>query len=318
MPHRSWIQAGFLCLLAVYSSPALAQNYPSGPVRFITPLPAGGGTDPAMRIVIDQLGKMWAQQTALVNQAGAGGAIAVRTALAAPPDGHTLLMAIASTYTSLPENQPDLAPHVNDLVPIAFIGEVPMAIAVTPALPAKSLSELVELSKKQVGGLNVALALRGGTTHLTTELLRGRSGADLTAVFYPAAAQALSDVISGRVQLIIDGLSGPVGGDQVRLLAIASHERVRSRADIPTVSETVPGFASTGWVVLAAPPRTPAAIVTKMRADLLTVLARDDVKQRLDALSFSTRPMSPQALSEFIQRERDLWKPVIKQLALTP
>ena len=94
--------------------------------------------------------------------------------------------------------------------------------------------------------MNVALALRGGTTHLTTELLRSRSGADLTAVFYPAAAQGLSDVISGRVQLIIDGLSGPVGGDQVRLLAIASHERVRSRADIPTVSETVPGFASTG------------------------------------------------------------------------
>lgn len=243
---RNWIHAGLFCVLAASASLAHAQTYPSGPVRFITPLPAGGGTDPAMRIVIDHLGKMWGQQTALVNQPGAGGALAVRTAAAAPPDAQTLLMAIASTYTSLPENQPDLVSPVNDLIPVGFVGEVPMAIAVTPALPVNSVPELVALSKKQAGGLNVALALRGGTTHLMTELLRIRSGADLTPVFYPAGAQALSDVISGRVQMTIDGLSGPVGGGQVRLLAIAN-ERVPSHADIPTVSETVPGFTATGW-----------------------------------------------------------------------
>ncbi len=315
---RNWIHAGLFCVLAASASLAHAQTYPSGPVRFITPLPAGGGTDPAMRIVIDHLGKMWGQQTALVNQPGAGGALAVRTAAAAPPDAQTLLMAIASTYTSLPENQPDLVSPVNDLIPVGFVGEVPMAIAVTPALPVNSVPELVALSKKQAGGLNVALALRGGTTHLMTELLRIRSGADLTPVFYPAGAQALSDVISGRVQMTIDGLSGPVGGGQVRLLAIASHERVPSHADIPTVSETVPGFTATGWVVLAAPPRTPPALVNKVREDLHAVLARDDVRQKFGTLSFSTRPMTPPALSAFIQSERDLWKPVIRRLSLTP
>jgi len=307
-----------LCLVSAGTLPAIAQSYPSAPVKFVTPLPAGGGTDPAMRIVIDQLGKLWGHQTALVNQPGAGGAIAARTALAAPPDGHTLLMAIASTYTSLPEVQPDLAAPLHELVPVGFVGEVPMAIAVAPNLPAKSLPELIALSKKQAGGLNVALALRGGTTHLTTELLGIRSGADLTPVFYPAAAQALSDVISGRVQVIIDGLSGPVGGGQVRLIAVASRERMVSRPEIPTVFETLPGVTSTGWVALVAPPRTPADIVNKIRTDLEAVLARLDVQQRLEAISFSRRAMTAKQLAEFISDERKVWGPIVKRLNAAP
>ena len=144
---------------------AHAQNYPAGPVKFITQLAAGGGTDPAMRIVIDHLGRMWGQQTTLVNQPGAGGAIAARAAASAAPDGYTLYMAIASTFISLPELQPNLAPSINDFVPIGFVGEVPMAIAVSPALPVNSLPELIAYSRTQQGGLNVAIPNRGGMPH---------------------------------------------------------------------------------------------------------------------------------------------------------
>lgn len=315
--HRELLRVGLICLLATTAhdgSPAQAQNYPAGPVKFITQLGAGSGTDPAMRIVIDQLGKMWGQQTVLINQPGAGGAIAARAAATATPDGHTLFMAVASTFTVLPELQTNLPFSVSDFVPIGFVGEVPLAVS--PALAINSLPELISLSNRQPGGLSSAIGLRGGLTHLATELLRSRSGVDLTYVFYPSSSQAMADVISGRVQVIVDGLAGPITGGQLKLLAIASPERVASRPDIPTVAETVPGFVATGWFILVAPPGTPAAIVRKIGEDLNAVLAQPEVRQKLDALSISTRTMSPQGLSEFIKSERQLWKPVIQQLGL--
>jgi hypothetical protein len=192
------LQVGLVCLLATSAPAELSaqpENYPTGPVKFITQLAAGGGTDPAMRIVIEELGKMWGQQTTLVKP-GAGGAIAARAAAAAPPDEYTMYMAIASTFTSLPEIQPNLPFNVNDFVPISFVGEAPMAIAVSPSLPVNSLAELIAYSKTQPGGLNLAIPNRGGIPHQAAELFRERSGAELTYVYYPGSAQAMSDVVS--------------------------------------------------------------------------------------------------------------------------
>jgi tripartite-type tricarboxylate transporter receptor subunit TctC len=317
--HRFLLQVGLVWLLAI-SMPvgwsAHAQNYPAGPVKFITQLAAGGGTDPAMRIVIDQLGKMWGQQTTLVNQPGAGGAIAMRAAASAAPDGYTLYMAIASTFISLPELQPNLASTISEFVPIGFVGEVPMVIAVSPTLAVNSLPELISYSRTQPGGLNVAVPNRGGIPHLATELFRERSGAELTYVFYPGSAQAMGDVVSGRVPMIIEGLAGPLAGGQVKLLAVASSARLASRPNLPTVSETVPGFTASGWFVLVAPPGTPSSIIRKVSDDLREVLARADVKQKFDELSLSTRSMSSEELGDVIRSEQQLWKPVIKQIGL--
>jgi tripartite-type tricarboxylate transporter receptor subunit TctC len=317
--HRLLLQVGLAWLLAI-STPvglsAYAQSYPAGPVKFITQLAAGGGTDPAMRIVIDHFGKMWGQQTTLVNQPGAGGAIAVRAAASAPPDGSTLYMAIASTFISLPELQPTLAPTITDFVPIGFVGEVPMVIAISPSFSVNSLPALISYSRTQPGGLNVAIPNRGGIPHLATELFRERSGADLTYVFYPGSAQAMGDVIGGRVPMIIEGFAGPLAGGQVKLLAVASSARLVSRPNLPTVSETVPGFTASGWFVLVAPPGTPSSIVRKVSDDLREVLAQADVKRKFDELSLSTRPMSSEELGDFIRSERQLWKPVIKQIGL--
>lgn len=224
-------------------------------------------------------------------------------------------MAIASTFTALPQSQPDLPFKVTEFVPIGFVGEVPMAIATVPALPMNSLPELIAYSKGQSGGLNVAIT-RGGVPHMSTELFRRRSGADLTYVFYPGSSQAMSDVISGRVPIIVDGLGGPIAAGQLKLLAIASAERVALHSDIPTVAETLPGFVATGWVVLVAPPGTSADAVKKISDDLNAVLARAEVRQKLNALGVSTRQMSPQQLSEFIHREQELWNPVVKQIGI--
>jgi tripartite-type tricarboxylate transporter receptor subunit TctC len=296
------------------TSVARAQAYPAGPVKFISQFPAGGGTDPAMRIVAEHLGRLWGRQTLLINQPGAGGALAARAAASAPADGSTLYMAIASTFTALPEIQPNLPFNVDDFVPIGFVGEVPMAVAVNPALPANSLSALIAYSKSQPGGLNLAVTLRGGLPHMVAELLRMRSGADLTYVFYPGSPQAMADVISGRVPIIIAGLAGPIAGGQLKLLAIASHARLPSHPDVPTVAETLPGFTATGWFVLVAPHGTPASITAKISDDLRAVLAEPQVQEKFAELSVSTRPMSGEELARFIRGEQELWRPVVKQI----
>ena len=148
----------------------------------------------------------------LVNQPGAGGALAARAAAAAVPDGHTLYMAVASTFTSLPLTQRNLAINVDELVPIGFVGEVPIAIGVSPSLPVNSLPELVALSKRHPGKFNVGFGIPGGVTHLTAELLRQRSGADLTTVPYPGSAQATADAVSGRISGFRRRPRGPYHG----------------------------------------------------------------------------------------------------------
>ncbi len=223
---------------------------------------------------------MWGQQTVLVNQPGAGGAIAARAAAAAAPDGHTLFLPIASTFTTLSATQPNLPVSFDDFVPIGFAGEVPFGIAVSPGLAVSSLPELVALSKRQPGGLNVAVALRGGMTSFGHGIVSGPLRYDLTVVFYPGAAQAMSDVISGRVSVLIDGSA--ITAPQLKLLATTSTTRLASRPEIATVSETLPGFAASGWFVLVAPPGTPAAIA-KVSDDLRVALAQPEVKEKLAA-----------------------------------
>jgi tripartite-type tricarboxylate transporter receptor subunit TctC len=315
---RKWLgraMVGLLVTTAVLGSAAHAQTYPTGPVRFISPLGAGGATDVAARLVAEHLGRIWRQQTLVVNQPGAGGANAARAAASAAPDGHTLFLAAASTFTSLPVLQPELPFNVNEFVPIGFVGEVPMAVAVNKDLPVGSLAELMAFSKSQSGGLNIAAGFHGGMPHQTTELLRQRTGAPLTPVFYPSQPQATTDVIAGRVPATVEGMAGTIINAPVKLLAIASRERLASRPDVPTVAETLPGFAASGWFVLVAPPGTPAAIVERVSRDLQTVLARLEVMQRFNELSILTRSMSMQGLGDFIRSEQQLWEPVIKEIA---
>jgi tripartite-type tricarboxylate transporter receptor subunit TctC len=317
--YSEWLRIGLLCLVAIdgsAGSAASAQTSPAGTVKIITQIGAGLGPDVALRIVAEQLSQMWGQQALVVNQPGAGGLLAARSAAAAPPDGKTLFMGVASTFVALPAMQAKLPFNVNEFVPVGFIGEVPMAIAASPTLAADSLPDLIALSKKQSGGLSVAVTTRGEIPHLSAELLGLRTPAQLTPVFYPAMSQGVSDAISGRVDFAMDGVGGPIARGQLKLLAVASHTRMASRPNVPTVSETVPGFVATGWWVLMAPPGTPARIAEKLSADLRTVLARPDVIERLEQLGASTRVMTTHELAAFIQTEQQLWKPVIRQAGL--
>lgn len=296
---------------------AQVANFPAGPVKIVTQQGPGGGTIGAMRLVADRLEKRWGRPVPFVTQPGAGGAIAAKTVADAAPDGHTLFMALASAFIVLPEVHKDLPFDINQFTPIGFVGEVPMGIAVAPELSAKSLADLIALSKQQPGGFNVAAAFRGSLPDLTTELFRTRSGAAITAIHYPGSAQAMTDIMSGRVPALIEGLGGPLGSGQVKLLAIASSQRLAAYPQIPTVAETLPGFAASGWYVLAAPPRTPPALVQRINADLRAVLAEPEVATKFAELNTTTRDYSPEQNADFIRAEQQLWTPVVQRLKLS-
>jgi len=314
---RLGIAAAAILILAAVAARAQSDGFPTGPVKIVTQQGPGGATMGTMRLVADQLGKRWRRPVLFVTEPGAGGAIAAKTVADAVPDGHTLFMALASAFVVLPETHKSLLFDIRQFTSVGFVGEVPMAIGVSPKLPVNSLKELIALSKQSADGLNVAAAFRGSLPDLTAELFRARSGAAITAIHYPGSAQAMTDIMSGRVPVLVDGLGGPLGNGQIKLLAVASPQRLRSHPQVPAIAEALPGFAASGWFVLVAPPRTPLALANKINADLRAVLAEPDVSEKYAELNTTTRDYSPEQVTDFIRAEQQLWTPVVQQLKLT-
>jgi tripartite-type tricarboxylate transporter receptor subunit TctC len=299
---------------------AAAQVFPNAPVKIIVGVGPGSSPDVITRLIADHLSRLWRQQVIVLNQPGAGGAISIRAAGNAAPDGHTLFVSLASNYVLLPQTQASLPFDVaRDFVPIGFVGEHPMVIAASAALGVNTLAELTALARKRPGELNVAAGNHGSILHLTAEWLRAATGTELTIVNYPALPQALADLLGGRIHLIVEavsGLAGAIGGGKVKALAVASAQRLPDRPDLPTATELLPGFVASGWLALVAPPKTPEPIARVVSADLRKVLAQPEVSERLRELGTYARPMSPAELASFIREQQATWKPVIAQVGL--
>ena len=307
--------------LAAAGPAAKADDYPTRPVRIVVSTAAGNGPDVIGRIVANHLARLWGQQVVILNQPGANGAIAMRAAGTSAPDGYTLFLSVTSNVIALPEwKLPfDVA---RDFVPIGFVSEQPLLIGVTPALGVNSLAELIAAAKKRPGEINVGIGSpRGFFPHLTAEWLRRASGTDMTIVHYPGAAQAVTDLIAGRVHVAIEALSvfeGAIAGGTLKPLAVASDRRWPTLPEVPIAAETIPGFVAMGWFALVAPPGTPQAIARKISDDLRTVLAHSELKQRFLELGSYTRPMTPDELTSFMRGEQELWRRIASEIASTP
>ena len=311
-----------LCVLAasIAATPAPAQSYPSAPVKLIVTTGAGGAPDVIARIVAEGLARQWKQQVFVTNHPGAAGSIGMKVAGSAPADGYTLLFGLSSSFVALPEiakNYPyDLA---RDFVSIGFVCEQPMAIAVPPSLGVNTLGELIEYVKKRPGQINVAVLSRGGIPHLTSEWIKNAAGLEWTSVNYPGTPAGLSDVMGGRVQVIMDGLpslAGAISGGNLKLIAVGSAKRLPNRPETPTIAETLPAIPrALGWFALMGPPGTPEPIAKKISDDLRIVLSDPALKKRFEDIASYTNPMSPEELKSYIRTEQALWKPVIEQIA---
>jgi tripartite-type tricarboxylate transporter receptor subunit TctC len=317
-PRLQIIWLWLLAIAAVAGLPAHAQDYPANPVKLVTQGAPGSGPDVIARILADHLGRLWGQQVLVLSHPGAAGSAAARVAAAAPPDGYTLYMPATSAFVVMPEMLPNLPFDLErDFARIGFVGEQPMMFAVAPALGVNSLAELIARSKARPGEILYAANLRGSFPHLTVELFRRRTGADLTYIPYQGAAGGLQDILGGRISMIAESLPplfGAIQGGSVKPLAVASMKRLPSFPDLPTVAETSPGFAAMGWFVLLAPAGTPEAIVSKVNRDLAKVLEQPEFQKRFQDLGTFVRPMSPAETTEFIRNEQQLWRPLVRQL----
>ena len=318
--NRAFYMLAWLLTVAnVAEANAQTAPYPNKPVQIITDSSAGSTPDVALRFVADGLTQVWKQQVLVTNRPGAGGSLAVRLAAQAAPDGYTLSQPVLSTFVSLHPAAPNVPVHVpQDFLPIGFVAENPMFIAVAPSLGISTLPELIARAKKAPGEITYATTGVGRLTHLTGELLQREAGIKLLLVPYTGGpSHAVSDVATGRVGIIIEGYSGVAGAARsgsIKLIAVASAKRLAEFPDVPTVAETIPDFQATGWGILVAPVGTPEAIIDKISQDLRNVSLDPELQKKLAPLGSYTNPMSPAEATGFVHKQQQTWQPILDDI----
>ena len=298
---------------------AFAQPYPNRPLRMVIPWPPGQATDLVGRVMSEKLSQLLGQPVVPDNRPGAGGMIAAQAAAGVEKDGYTLYMTQASTYTVLPIMQEGKLPIdlQKAFVPIGMVGEQPIAIAVNKDVPVGSVAELIALINKTPDGMLFGATNRGGQSHLTGELFRDRTKANLSFVHAAGAAASLNDVIAGRIPIIFEGLAALTPGLQngsIKALGVATVRRLPNLPNLPAINETVPGVVSSGWLVLMAPAGVPDAIIQKVAADIRTVIKIPEVVERFHVLGTYTRDLTPAQTAEFMRSEEQLWWPIVREV----
>jgi len=302
-------------------TPAVAQKYPEAPVKIISDSAPGSAPDVILRIVSENLTKLWGQQIVVLNQPGAGGSRAASAASSANPDGYTLYLAVSAAFVTVQGAAPNIPIRMpDDFAAVALVSEQPLFIAVSPSLGIKTLASLIETAKQKPGELSYAVSGRGRQSHLTGELLQRRAGIRLQMVPYSSGgpSQAISDLAAGRVHIIIEGASALVGAMQGGLIdgvSVGSETRLAEFPQIAAISETVPGFKAAGWVAMLAPKGTKPEIVRQISADLRTVLTQAEVKAKLSNLGSYPRPLGPEETLAYIKAEEQTWGPILEELA---
>ena len=295
--------------------PAGAQEFPTKPITIVVPFGAGSGTDTISRLIGQQLGVALGQSVVIENKAGASGSIAASYVARQPADGHTLLMATNSTHSANPSLIRNL-PYdpVKDFAPVARAGSYIFVLAVNKDVPAKSLQELIAYAKANPGKLSYA---SGNTTGIVAgETFKRWAGIDLLHVPYKSTPQAVTDVLSGRVSMIVIDLTTGLTHIQaggLRALAVTTKQRSALLPDLPTLHESgVSNYDITSWAGLFAPAATPKPVVARLNAEMQKVIAHPEVKAKLAAAGFEAFSGPPESLGQFVQEQIALWSKLIK------
>ena len=312
-----------LAALLVLADPAGAQDWPARPVKFILSQAPGTSPDITARFLADRLSRLWNQPVVIENRPGGQNVPGAQAAARAAPDGYNFFYATTAAIVSNPFTFKAL-PYdpERDFVPVAMIAKSPMVVAVNPAVPAKTLAELVALDKAQPGKL--AAANEGAKTFsgLMSQMLNQTAGIRLLQVPYSGVSPAIQDTIAGRTQVVLvssAALLPFLKRGELRPLAVSAGKRVRGIEDVPTLAETYPGFEYVGWFALLAPAGTTAAIIQRVNRDMDRVLADPDVAQRLfDFGLVNEGAGTPESLNDFLRAERGRWAKQVNDNGLQP
>jgi tripartite-type tricarboxylate transporter receptor subunit TctC len=312
----------FLLLAAVVglaSAPdGWTQSYPSRPIRLIAPFPPGGGTDLLSRIIAVPVSEALGQTVVVDNRPGAGGAIGAEITARAAPDGHTLIL-VSSSYCATSAFQNIPYDPVKGIQPIILIGTTGLVVSVHPQVQAKSIKELIALAKASPGKLNYASVGAGSVAHLGFELFKQMSGARIVHVPYKGGGPALAATIAGEVQATLISLvpSIPhVRAGRLRPLGITTTKRSALLPDLPSISESVPGFEVTHWYGMWGPKGMPRPIVMRWNKEVAKVLLTDAMKRQMQNEGLDTAAGPPEQFLQYVSRDVEKWRRVIKQAGI--
>ena len=303
------------CTAAVCSVHAQTTVYPLRPIRLIVPFAPGGGLEITARSIGQKLAAKCGQSIVIDNRPGAATIVGTDIASQATPDGYTLLMITTtfainpSLYGKLPYDQ------ARDFTPVTQINSVPNILVVNPSIAAHSVRELIALAKAKPGQLNYASAGAGTSPHLATELFKTMAGIDMTHIPYKGIPPAVTDVIAGRVSMLMTTTisAGPhVKSGKLRALAVTSPRRLAAMPDVPAIAETVPGYEADAFQAMVAPAGVPDKIIRQLAADIVEILKLPDVRERITADGAEPIGSTPEAFAEFLKRETAKWGKVVK------
>ena len=309
----------FAIAAALLPAPAPAQEYPSRPVLFVVPYAPGGGTETMARLLGRRLQQRLGQAFVIDNRPGAGTAIGASFVAKSAPDGHTILLATSTTMAINVSIYSNLAyDPIKDLMPVALFSDIPFVLVVNPALPVRSVADLVTLAKRTPGGLAYASNGHGGAGHLYAELLKSMTGIEMTHVPYKGLAPAFNDVVAGHVPLMFGdfGTALPlIRAGQLRALGVTTAQRVAAAPDIPPLSQAgLPGYVASSWQMVVAPAGIPKPILHKLNAELRAILAEPDIqKDFTDRGLIPVVSPPPEELQGYVRSEIVRWGKVVER-----
>jgi len=315
LSRRRFIQLAASIALTATSRHAAAQSYPARPVRIIVGFAAGQGIDIVVRLIGQWLSERLGQQFIVENRPGAGGNIAAEAVVRASPDGYTLLAIGANNMINVTLFERLSFDFIRDIAPVASIVRVPQVMEVHPSFPAKTVPEFITYAKDNPGKLNFASAGNGSSAHLDGELFKMMAGIDMLHVPYRGSPAALTDLLSGRIQVMFDNIPSSI--EHIRAgkllpLAVTTTARSVTLPDVPTLSDFIPGFEASAWGGIGAPRNTPAGVIDKLNIEINAALADAKMKARLTDLGGVVYPLSSADYGKRIAEETEKWATVVK------
>ena len=310
------------CLLSlVLTAPANAQSYPNKPVRVVVPYPPGGPTDIVARVLFQQVSEATGQQFLVDNRAGAGGNIGAEIVAKSPADGYTLLIGTTAHAINMSLFKNLSYDVQKDFAPVSLLTQGPLVLVAHPQFPANSIKEVIELAKSKSGGLNFASSGNGQSTHLSAELFNTMAGIKMSHVPYKGSAPALTDVMSGQVDVMFDTTLSAmpfVKAGKLKALGLTSPVRSPAAPDVPTIAESgLPGYEVFAWNGVFVPTGTPKAVVQQLNDQIRKAMLLPQVKDKFSAQGFAASWNSPENFGVFVKNEVDKWTRTVKASGAT-
>ena len=318
---RRSIEIAAALALALISTGAAAQEYPSRPIRYVVPFTAGGGGDIIIREVAQRLTARLGQTVIVDNRAGAGGSLGTEIVAHAAPDGYTLLMAnVAPMAINVSVYKKLNYDPVKDFAPVTTLASFPNILVLHPSVPARTLPQLIALARAKPGQLTYASAGAGSTTQLAAEFFKSRANVDLIHVPYKGGGAALIDLVAGQVTLYFSSLPAAlplVRSKRLRALGVTGLLRSIAAPGVPTIAESgFPGFEAVTWIGAVAPAGTPPAIVARLNKELVEIMQAADMREKMIAQGAEPMTNTPEQFSAYIKSEIVKWAAVVKQAGI--